>query len=90
MEEIRVKLLEKHQKKLDKEINELELVLDAAKFGAMHNGEDVGICVQLTRARDHLRQASYSMLLAIASAEGQELTGQMMADLENLQQASEE
>lgn len=90
MEDTRMKLLDKHQKKIDKEIDELELIIDATKFGAMNSGEDLGVCTQLVKARDHLRQASYCMLLAIASAEGQEITGQMMADLESMRKASEE
>lgn len=90
MEDIRMKLLDKHQKKIDKEIDELELIIDATKFGAMNSGEDLGVCTQLVAARDRLRQASYCMLMAIASAEGQEITGQMMADLENMRKASEQ
>lgn len=90
MEEVRVKLLAKHQQKIDKEINDLELLIDATKYGAMNTGEDVGTCTQLVKARDSLRPASYCMLLAIASAEGQEITGQMMADLDNMRRASEQ
>lgn len=44
MEEVRVKLLVKHQQKIDKEINDLELLIDATKYGAMNTGEDVGTC----------------------------------------------
>lgn len=90
MEDIRIKLLDKHQKKIDKEINDLELLIDATKFGAVNTGEDVGVCSQLVKASEFLRQASYCMLLAIASAEGEEITGQMKADLDNLRKASEQ
>lgn len=90
MEDIRIKLLDKHQKKIDKEINNLELVIDATKYGAINTGEDVGVCTQLIEARDHMRQASYCLLLAIASAEGGEITGQMQADLDNWRKASEQ
>lgn len=59
MEEPRVKILQKQQKKADTMINDLMLLSDA-------------------------------LLIAIASAEGQEMVGQMKADLDALEAAGKE
>lgn len=84
MEEIRVKALQKQQKKTDAQINDLMLLEDATRYNMMNTGADVGVCAQISAAIRHLRNASYALLLAVASAEGEEITGQMMADLDDL------
>lgn len=84
MEEPRVKILQKQQKKADTMINDLMLLSDAQRYIMMNTGADVGVCTQIGAAIKHLQNASYALLLAVASAEGEEITGQMMADLDGL------
>lgn len=90
MEEVRVKLLQKQQKKVDTMINDLQMLLDAQKHIMVNTGEDIGVCTQIDAAIGNLRNASYSLLLAEASAEGQEIVGQMKADLDKLMAGQEE
>lgn len=84
MEKIQVKFLEKQQKKVDTVINDLSLLLDAQCHIMVNTGQDVGIVEQIRRAIECLRNASYELLLAEAAAEGEEITGQMKANLDNL------
>ena len=84
MEEPRVKILQKQQKKADTMINDLMLLSDAQRYIMMNTGADVGVCTQIAAAIRSLQKASYELLIAIASAEGQEMVGQMMADLDDL------
>lgn len=90
MEVPRINLLKKHQKKVDGIIEDLKLLLDAQTHIMVNTGEDVGVCSEIRQAIRELSRASYSLLLAEASAEGQEITGQMQADLEKFTMAQEE
>ena len=89
MEETRKKLLEKHQKKVDKLIEELKLLKDAQSHVMVNSGTDIGVVGQLGITIDHLSQASYSLLLGIASAEGGEIIGQMKVNLDQFQEAAQ-
>lgn len=81
MEEPRVKLLQKHQKKVDNLIGDLQLLMDAQAHIMTNTGEDAGVVEQIRLAIRNLGQASYNLLMAEASAEGEEIIGQMKADL---------
>ena len=71
MEAPRVKLLKKHQKKVDDLINDLTLMMDAQSHLMVNTGEDAGVVEQLRLAIRSMGQASYSLLMALASAEGE-------------------
>ncbi len=90
MEEIRVKLLQKQQKKVDAVINDLAILLDAQKHVAAKTGKDMGVCAEIHEAIGQLRNAYYSLILAEAASEDQQMVGQMMADLDKFAQASAE
>ena len=90
MESARIKLLEKFQKKTDTLINDLTLLQDAQKYYMQNTGEDVGVCTQLASAISNLGKESYNMLMAIASAEGEEVVGQMKMDLQRFEEAAQE
>lgn len=89
MEVTRVKLLQKYQKKVDTVINDLQLLLDAQAYHMQNTGEDVGVCTQLRSTISSLGKASYELLLAIASAEGEEIVGQMKMDMRRFEEAAE-
>lgn len=88
MESPRVKLIEKQQKKVDKMIEELKLLQDAQTYIMVNTGEDQGVVQQIELAVRNLGQASYNLLLAQASAEGEEIVGQMKQNLEQFQEAT--
>ena len=90
MEDTRVKLLQKFQKKADVLINDLTLLQDAQKYYMQNTGEDVGVCTQLALAISNLGKASYNLLMAIASAEGEEIVGQMKVDMQRFEDAAQE
>ena len=90
MEAPRVKLLQKHQKKVDGLIDDLTLLLDAQSHIMVNTGEDAGVVEQLRLAIRSLGQASYELLLAVASAEGEEVVGQMQANLQRFADAAEQ
>ena len=87
MEEPRVKLIEKAQKKIDKMIDELKLLQDAQTYIMVNTGEDQGVVQQIRLAVRSLGQASYELLLAQASAEGEEIVGQIKHDLDKFEEA---
>lgn len=88
MEEIRVKYLEKYQKKVDTLVDDLELLHDAQMHVSENSMEDADACAQIREAVVNLRNASYKLLLAVVATEGGEITDRMMANLERLQLAS--
>jgi len=90
MEAPRVKLLQKHQKKVDGLINDLTLLMDAQSHLMVNTGEDAGVVEQLRLAIRNLGQASYCLLMAMASAEGEEVVGQMSANLQRFADAAEQ
>lgn len=90
MDAPRVKLLQKHQKKVDGLIDDLTLLLDAQSHIMVNTGEDAGVVEQIRLAIRSLGQASYSLLMALASAEGEEVVGQMQADLQRFADAAEQ
>ena len=90
MEAPRVKLLQKHQKKVDGLINDLTLLMDAQSHLMVNTGEDAGVVEQLRLAIRNLGQASYCLLMAMASAEGEEVVGQMSANLQRFAATAEE
>ena len=90
MEAPRVKLLQKHQKKVDGLIDDLTLLMDAQSHIMVNTGEDAGVVEQLRLAIRSLGQASYSLLMAMASAEGEEVVGQMKANLQRFADAAEQ
>ncbi len=90
MEAPRVKLLQKHQKKVDGLIDDLTLLLDAQSHIMVNTGEDAGVVEQIRLAIRSLGQASYELLLAVASAEGEEVVGQMQANLQRFADAAEQ
>ncbi len=87
MEKTRVDLVKKEQKKVDKMIEELKLLLDAQSHIMVNTGEDEGVCEQLRLAIRNLGQTSYNLLMVMASAEGEEIVGQMKAQLDMFQRA---
>ena len=90
MDAPRVKLLQKHQKKVDGLIDDLTLLLDAQSHIMVNTGEDAGVVEQIRLAIRSLGQASYSLLRAMASAEGEEVVGQMQANLQRFADAAEQ
>lgn len=90
MEEIRVKYLEKYQKKVDTLVDDLELLHDAQMHVSAGSAEDNEACAEIREAVVHLRNASYRLLKAIVAAEGGEITDRMMENLERLQMAANE
>ncbi len=90
MEEIRVKYLEKYQKKVDTMVDDLELLHDAQMHVSANGSEDAEACAQIRKAVVDLRNASYSLLKAVVAAEGGEITDRMMANLERLKIAADE
>ena len=90
MEAPRVKLLQKHQNKVDGLIDDLTLLLDAQSHIMVNAGEDAGVVEQIRLAIRSLGQASYSLLMAMASSEGEEVVGQMKANLQRFADAAEQ
>lgn len=90
MDTPRVKLLQKNQKKVDGMIDELTLLMDAQSHIMVNTGEDAGVVEQLRLTIRSLGQASYSLLMAMASAEGEEVVGQMQANLKRFADAAEQ
>ena len=90
MEAPRVKLLQKHQKKVDDLIQNLTLLIDAQSYLMVNTGEDAGVVEQLRLAIRNLGQASYCLLMAMASAEGEEVVGQMQANMQRFADAAEQ
>lgn len=90
MEEIRVKYLEKYQKKVDTLVDDLELLHDAQMHVSSGSAEDNEACAEIREAVVHLRNASYRLLKAIVAAEGGEITDRMLENLERLQMAAKE
>ena len=90
MEKIRIKYLEKYQKKVDSLIDDLELLHDAQMHVSESGMEDAAACAEIRKAVMDLRNASFNLLKAVVSAEGGEITDKMMASLERLRVAAEE
>ena len=83
-------MLQKHQKKVDGLIDDLTLLMDAQSHLMVNTGEDAGVVEQLRLAIRSLGQESYSLLMAMASAEGEEVVGQMQANLQRFADAAEQ
>lgn len=90
MEEIRVRMLQKQQKKVEGVICDLSLLLDAQKHVMANTGLDADVCTQITEAIESLRGAAYALLLAEASSEDEQIAGRMMTDLERFAAAAGE
>lgn len=80
-------MLQKQQKKVDAVINDLQLLLPAQTYIMVNTGGDQGVVTEIRTAIQQLGKANYSLLLAEASAEGEEIVGQMRADLDKLTNA---
>ena len=90
MEEIRIRMLQKQQKKVDGVINDLSLLLDAQQHVTAKTGKDMGVCTEIHEAIAQLRNAYYALILAEAAAEDEKMAGQMMADLNRFAEAAAE
>lgn len=90
MDENRLKRMLALAKKIAKDNDELELLIDAQLFQVSQTGAGVGIAEQMRMASDHIKKAIYCLALAEADAEGEEITGQMQMDIQRIQDAQEE
>lgn len=82
MDELISARIETVGKKTGKLIDDIEVLYRAQIYEVQKEGTGVGVASQLQEAEGHMRRALYSISLAMASAEGDEIIGQMKADLD--------
>lgn len=89
MDENKLSRMKKLAKKLGDINDDLQILIDAQLFQVTQSGEGIGIVTQLKEAQKNILKAMYNFALAEASAEGEEVTGQLSADLKRFMDASE-
>lgn len=84
------KRVDKIGKKIGNLIDDIEVLYRAQIFEVTHENTGIGLATQLQSAGDKMRSALYCISLAKASAEGEEIVGQMKANLDGFAKVSGE
>lgn len=84
------KRIDKIGKKIGNLIDDIEVLYRAQIFEVTHENTGIGVATQLQSAGDKMRSALYCISLAKASAEGEEIVGQMKANLDGFAKVSGE
>lgn len=90
MDDNKLNRMKKLAKKLADINDDLQILIDAQAFTMTQSGDGEGIVTQLKLAQKNILQALYNFALAEASAEGEEITGQMSMNLHKLMGEGEE